>query len=529
MDVSKKSLSVINIMNFVRLNPDSSQLSSVSMVEPNKIPLMPPIKDIPSMHGKCGIMTVCLIDPLSQLINKISGNKDTDVNAVGLYYESELHGVKNCTVILFNTYDNAPVPWLRLGYTMDLLLASPFVTKITYYPIVTHESDIPGPLLSKNNMSIRSGRKRIEETFRTVVIQMIGNNARSILDKNISYTTLLLKIAGITGEEADRLTNTVVTGYSLINKVLLSLMGIEKADPVKINSSIIPCPLLKQPITISAPQEPSNETDIKYIIEESRREITKLAAVFVDLFTTHDGFRTNVLNTHMKKSGHTNLDNLFTFETELITHVVGGLHNGIISNSSLNEVIQNLMSERFQLGNYQRLSMSVNPQSTIHVTNDNMICTFQQPSILFDNDPLRDIGAYISHITESFSNSEILTIDLGGLISAYNNTVAGTKINKILVPYIGGNHTLSRSAIVTIPGDPNSEHIKIPTDTKTIAIPMYNGNLTSLTESQLTDILVYIDSLRTNDGSGDTRFSNLQNEIIHELARRRRLRTSKKS
>src|SRR5437773_1781819 len=87
------------------------------------------------IHGRCGILTACLIDPLSLLISKISGLQENEVNSVGFYYESDLHGTIVHSVLLFNIYDNDPIPWLRVSYTMDLLLASPFVTKITYYPL----------------------------------------------------------------------------------------------------------------------------------------------------------------------------------------------------------------------------------------------------------------------------------------------------------------------------------------------------------------------------------------------------------
>lgn len=510
------------------------------------------------IYGRCGVITACLTDPLSQLINKIMGLKDDDANSVGFYYEAELHGINKCTVILFNIYDNDAVPWLRLGYTMNLLLASPFVTKITYYPIVTSsESSIrsssfsnQSSLLSRSSMKSKPVNKRLEETFRAVVVQTIGMNAKAIHDKNISYTGLLLRIAGITGEEVDRLVNTIITGYSLVNKVLLTLMGIESADLSKISTSIVPCPLLRQPISITAPRETNNESDVKYIIEESRREITKLVAIFVDLFTTHEEFRSNILATRSNKSNHLSLEGLFLRESELISHLVGGLQNGIISSATLNDIIKDLNVERFNLGNYQQLPITTTPKSTLHVTDDNLMCTFQVPNVVHDTDPLRDLGEYIGYIADSFDSSEVLTINLGGMIAAYNNAIKGSNLKKITIPKVGfgdspsskprtgslkefgsnrqnrslgglSKHTLSRSAVVTIPGSPDGDNITISTNSNHIVIPMYNSNLTTLTESQLMDILVYLDSLRTSDGTGDTRFANLQNEVTYELACRR--------
>jgi len=488
------------------------------------------------IYGKCGIIAVRLIDPLSQLIDKINGLHDNDVNSIGFYYEAELHGISKCTVILFNTYDNDSVPWLKLGYTMDLLLASPFVTKITYYPLV-HDS-------SQNNS--RSGTSKLEEIFRTVVVQTIGTNAKAIHDKNISYTVMLLKIAGITGEEVDRLSTNLITGYSLVNKVLLTLMGIDKADFNKISSSVVSCPLLKQPISIVAPRDNISDNDVKYIVEESRREITKLVAIFVDLFTSHDPFRENVLATHSHKfkgslmDKDSTLDILFNHEQELISNIVVGLQNGIIDNSNLNDIIYDITKERANLGNYRPLVLSLNPKKNVQVTNEDTMCTFassnkdrknHEQQLSQKNDALRGLGQYIEYIVETFNTSDALTINLGGIITAYNNIVHDTNINKIELLDLNNTtkpktykHTISRSAIVTIAGDSSVDDIKVPMDSGTITIPMYDCNFNVFTEMQLLDILIYIDSLRDSNGTTDNRFSNIQNEVTHELAQRRRSR-----
>jgi hypothetical protein len=479
------------------------------------------LDDYKNIYGRCGIITACLVDPLSQLINKFSGLREDDMNAVGFYYEAEFHGINKMTVILFNTYDNDPIPWLRLGYTMDLLLGSPFVTKIAFYPLVNS-----GPLLTRASIKSKTVKTKLEETFRAIVIQTININANAIHDKNLSYTALLLRIAGITGEEVDRLIGSIMTGYSLVNKVLLTLMGIEKADLVKISSSIIPCPLLQQPITITAPYESGHESDIKYVIEESRREITKLVAVFVDLFTSHEMFRQNVLATRLSSEREkSDISKLLHCEEELITHMVDGIQNGVISNETLNELIKDLMNERFQLNNYQPLALSTRPLTEVKVIDETIMCTFQQPTSIQNTEPLQELGNYIQHLADCFENPQALTINLGTLISLYNDMIKGTSLNKVeFYPKNPGNHTMSRPAIITLPGQPNSETLTLPFSTDTIAIPMYNCNLTPFTDSQLLDVLVYIDSLRSSDGTHDTRFSTLQNEITHELAQRARMK-----
>lgn len=493
--------------------------------------------EIEQMRGKCGILTVCLIDPLSQLINKISGLKEDDINAVGFYYEAELHGTNKCTVILFNTYDNDPIPWLRLGYTMDSLLLSPFVKKIIYYPLITSDKEIKqNSLLKKDVIPNKIGiTKNLDEAFRINVVQTISMNAKAIHDKNLSYTTLLLKIAGITG---DQLSYNIITGYSLVNKVMLNLMGIDKIDLNKISSSIIPCPLVKKPLSIIPSKDTSNNQlhhDIEYIIEDSRREITKLIAIFVDLFTSHEQFRINIINykipsqNPIANNSSPFFKNLMNQELELISHIIGGLENGFISNKVITEIIHNITKERFNLGDCQQLPICINPSPTVQITNDDIMCTFQQSKNFtinsikskYNTDALKNLGDYISHLMDSFNNKDVMTINLGGIVEMYNNIVAETDLPKIIS---SGNDTpniKSKSAIVTL-SDSTILNIPVRDSREALAIPMYNSNLTHLTEYQLMDILIYIDSLRSSDGSYDTRFSNLQNEITHEIANRKK-------
>lgn len=466
-----------------------SRQSVPKISEPKISPVVSKLDEYKQMYGECGILTARLVDPLSELLIKVSGLGEDEMNAIGFYYEAEFHGVSKMTVILFNTYDNDPIPWLRLGYTMELLLGSPFVTKIAFYPMVNS----------------RTGTRKLEEIFRATVIQTINLNAKAIHDKNLSYTALLLRMAGITGTEVDRLTGTMTTGYSLVNTVLLKLMQVEKIDPIKIASSIIPCPLLRQPITITAPYEIGHEFDLKYIIEESRREITKLVAIFVDLFTSHQEFRSNLLSMRMDPN-HSSQQ-----ETDLITYIVDGIRNGVISNATLNQHITALNEIR-----PQALPLSLHPQSEVKIIDDTIMCTFQQPTAIRNLEPLQELGNYLEHITAAFHDPEILTINLETLIALYNATIKDTSLRPIIPP---DHPTLSRLGMVTLS---NQSTIEIPFSETTIAVPMYNCNLTPFTDAQLLDMLIYIDSLRSTDGTSDHRFSNLQNEITHELARRRR-------
>jgi len=474
------------------------------------------------IYGRCGIISACVIDPINRLISKIMGLKENEVNAVGFYYEGEIN---RHTVILFNIYDNEPISWLRLGYSMDLLLASPFITKIIYYPIISESEGRKSVLMSRSAMKINSRIKKIEERFRTIVVETIGINAKVINDKNISYTEILMKMAGIKVEEIERLVENKITGYSLVNRVLLTLMGNENGELNKmaLASNIIPCPLLKQPITIIAPSEKNNECDMKYIIEESRREIIKLAGVFVDLYTTYEEFRKYIIEMIGRRNKSDMsidlLQGLFKREEELVKHVVGGLENGIISSGTINNNIKELNIERYNIGNYEKLPINIKPKGNVQVIDDNIMCTFQMNNrINTDNNSLRDLGEYIQKIVDSFDSSEPSIIDFGNIVMTYNNCIKECDdecIKKIVIPE--EKSTRSKNVVITLPTSmDNLESM----NNEIMMIPMINPNLKVLNEEQLMDILIYLDSLRTSDGTGDTRFAFLQNEITYELSKR---------
>ena len=463
------------------------------------------------IYDRCGIITAHLIDPLSELINTIIHIPNDSPNAIGFYYESN----KIVTTALFNIYDNHPVSWMKMGSTMDMLLASPYLDKISYYPLILDNTEASKAILTKPFE--RKNMNKLEEKFRALVIETIGKNASSIQDKNTIYTHLLLKYANISGYDLNP-----ITGYSLVNKVLMGLMGITSED--KINTSIISCPLIKtlKSIVINKAEYPSDIEANNYI-HECRKEITTIAAIFVDLFTTNNSFRTKILS---KNNGFNhpllNLSPLFARETELLSYITSSLQKGEINNNMLNDIILDLGKERFTLGNYQVLPQSIQPQPILEVSTEVLSCTFQQEDILPETNPLIELGTYISHIADSFARSEILTINLGGIIASYNKLIASTNLSKIKVPHIGGTNTISRTGIITIPGESDFDHLIVPIDSKHIAIPMYNIDMKPLSDAQLMDILIYIDSLRTSDGTGNTRYINIQNEITHELALRRK-------
>lgn len=344
-------------------------------------------QDIIKYHGKCGIITARLVDPLSQLINKICGIPDDDINCVGFYY----HNISNFTVLLFNIYDNDSVPWLRLGYTIESLLSSPFVSKIIFYPLI-------------------KGKNKLVDLFKTITSKIVLDNSKKIYDKDISYTHMLLKLFNLHNSE-----DISLTGYTLVNKVLLKIMNIEKIDYNKISTNIISCPLLESPVSIVAPIELHSDKDIRYIVEESRREITKLIAVFIDLFTTHEKFRTSFIKYSTYKSSK--IDRILDLNNELINHISHGIENGILSNYKINEIIINLNKETSQ-----NLPIISNCPTNIEIKNTDMLCTFSD-SICDNIDNLKNLGNFIIKILETIDKQELITIDLNNLINIYNKLI----------------------------------------------------------------------------------------------------------
>lgn len=462
--------------------------------------------DIQQLHDSCGIITAWLTDPLSLLLNKILALNDDNPNAVGFYYESDIQGVHATNVLLFNVYDNHVVPWLKLGCTMSKLLTSAYVRRITYYPLARVTATTSSSLLSRMTLG-HLGAIKILDKFKLLVIEFMSNNARMLHDKSQVYTLLLQRAVGLSKQQ-------LTTGYNLVNSVLAMLTG----DKAQCADALIPCTLLKKSISIVSNTILSQVDE--HTVQETRHELTMLLAIFLDLLTTSIPFSRAI---HEKVVDNNTidlslLDSLMNCEEQLATLIVSSVQAGLLSNATLNNHIKELVKQRIILGNYRPLTMSIHPALAVEITQQEVMCSFQQPPLNNVNS-LRDLGAYLDHLVVAFNSSQPLIINLGGIISAYNLTVQNTTLPGVILPVSTNKHTLSRTATVTIPGDPTVAQLTIANHD--IVIPIYDANLTILTESQLIAILVYIDSLRAPDGYSDTRFAQLQNEVVQELARRR--------
>lgn len=452
-----------------------------------------------ALPSGCGILTACLTDPLSQFLDRILGNNGP--NAVGCYYTDDTGKDK---LYMYNIYDDDVIPWMKLGYSLHLLLSSPFVQRITYYPLTKQ-----GPtILSQKFLSERVVQD-LEQKFRRAVQSEITAHVTTS-DKNEIYRKLWLQMVRL-GDFDD-----VLTGYTVINRVLVRTTGRSTASVS--NTELIHTAILGNAVSIAAePVEPT-ELDLNYISDELSREIIQLNASFIDLFTTNNAFRERTLNLSTGSTDNIAISNLLDRETELVTYLVGSLENGILSVRGLNEIILQMNRIRHRAGNRDELPLSTNPASKIETTQEHVSVSYRHSQAVGEIDPLSQLGSYLTQLVESYHQPQPLVVNLGTLISLYNNMAQQSELDEIVIPDEWPDPT-SRQSTVIMPGS-KGNMVVIPLESKHTTIPMYHPDLTRYTETQLTDILIYIDSLRDSDGTYDPKYSHLSNEITLELARR---------
>ncbi len=438
------------------------------------------------LYEQCGILTACLVDPVSQIINKVIGLQKDDSNCVGFYYKTEQ---STCLVTLFNIYDNNLVPWLSRDYNMNLFLTSPYVSNIIFYPLILNHDNSSKLLLSRSSLSHTSKVLTID-IFRSLVSETINSNIPC--DKKSSYSSLLLN-------------NYTITGYTIVNKVLSKLMGQYNENNY---SNIIPSPFLKKSVSMMLSN--TNRPD-QNVTEIMRKELGKFAEIFIDLFITRTEFRSEILSKYTNKSSNTicKLDNLFDIERELVTYIVSGFKTGIISTYNLNQIINNLVQERFVLNNYHQVPLIFGSKETVKIVPENIQSTLE--TTIEKPNSLKSMGDYLASLVDSFNNSETTVVNLETLVSLYNDIV---KDDKYLRGIDNGGVTKSKQGIVINSG--TSDDIK----SDMLPVSMYNSNISLMEKEKLLDMVVYIDSLRDTDGIRNMKYDNLQNEIMHELSMR---------
>lgn len=368
-----------------------------------------------SEHGPYGVITAVLMDPFSQLMDCFINNDKEGPNAMGFYY---MHNQQKI-ITLFHNHDGTPVPWIGPHTTLEGLLKSIYVYKIKCYPLIGDH-----------------------DRLKTHILHFTPPRP--------NYHKLLLHLVQLHSGHLE-------TGSTLVFKILKEL------DP-KITS--LSSPIFKRHISMKSSRKDKSDP----ILESSRQSLESLCMVFSDLFVNKNGFRNVILNLRT---------NRLAKEHDLITNIVCSLEHGILSTTTVNDLITSL--EQLDQHRFPKITKS---KASIEVTGDELMCTFNDAP--FDSTRLNKLGAYIA----------TLPCD-PILINLYNEAVKDTTLDPIPIPTITLK-TAKRSIVLTI----------------------QKPDLSSLSESELKDVLIYIDSLRSSNGTSDNRYAPLQNAILEVLAKR---------
>jgi len=212
-----------------------------------------------------GIIKACLIDPLSLLINKILGLEKNDINAIGYYYEEKYHDKTKCKVILYNIYDNEMISWMKIGYTIDLLLVSPFVNKIIFYPLKNNNISSFVPLLTRQSLNTD-----ILDKFKNVADKISKENDKIKYDKCTTYTKILLQKL--------KQDNQIINGYDIIYKLYIQLTNnnLLNYNLSNLDQELMNCRIFENPLTIIAQEDEIFYEEKEYIIDKVRKDIVKL-------------------------------------------------------------------------------------------------------------------------------------------------------------------------------------------------------------------------------------------------------------
>ena len=148
-----------------------------------------------------------------------------------------------------------------------------------------------------------------------------------------------------------------------------------------------------------------------------------------------------------------------------------------------------------------------------HCDNRKMIDLSVFPSSKITSNHLINLHYYLSQIIKC-NNRETQELAFKNIVALFNDIVTETDIPQITIPkeitsFLRPKIILSHQSLHEL-----TDNILFNSTCD------YQNNLTILSNEQLLDLLIYIDSLRDSTGLTDIRFAKLQNEITFELANR---------
>lgn len=443
--------------------------------------------NIQEKYGNCGIITTCFTDPISKIINKIKDVGDDEVSGVGFYYK------KNGKYItyIYNTHDNQPKTIIKFGILLDSLFLCPYIKKITFYPFKINDNE----KIITSRKHISNKNIVVKVTTENNYIEIIENtvNKYNLIESNKvnGYKIIFYEMVNIVNEKYEMLKNKHVTGYMIVNEVMSILMKDERICNVK--NELVMTSLINPPVCHFL------KNDVTYETTDIKDELGIIMTVFGDLIFTCKQFRENLL----KMEKNTATKKIFEHEEKIIHHLLSSIRSSSLDINIVNDMITNVNSERFLTGK-KLYSLCEKNVDNIIVKSENSF-TYKEHGTIKEYNPINELKTYIEHIISESQQENPLIINLDHLLKIYNKLAEKTKHEKIIIDK-NITHSISKPATIIIP----EKHHQIKNDN--VILTMYEPNLTTLTDHELMDILIYIDSLGKNN-----KFSHIKNEIVNEL------------
>lgn len=455
------------------------------------------------LYGSCGVVAAVLNDPFSQVIRKITGD---NFSVVGFYYggnSGKICFASGCLVSLFQVHDGNTVPWIpNTGFTMDKFLDSAYVEKISFYRLIKPE---------------------LESKFCSLAEEAIILAKKSVRSKEAVYTRLFRWIAGISSS----LPNS--TGYHIINQALCKLDTGE--IPQNDDRKVISYPFLgeERSIISRSPIDDSMERDL--VISAVQREMEKLAAVFIDLFSTDRTFSSRIISLFTRPD----LSQASKEVEELSIYLSASIGTESIDLPAImerlsvaRELLEKLQEERVSPGSCvvwrprtTKCSLlpgnhEISSQYGIGpIAEDETFTRLPVKEERLDvTNEMDSLGEVLRNLvrTSSSSSSSSPIIDLTSLFTIYNRLAE--KLNTASAVLPSDLVSSSYPALVVTSPLPQMAEVTLRRG-ETILIPSDLADLNGLTSDQLLGLIEFLDS------SADTRFIPLQNRAAKELALRR--------
>ena len=305
------------------------------------------------------------------------------------------------------------------------------------------------------------------EIFPTLFLEKL--NIHPSYDKFNSFKSLLLN-------------EKIYNSYNFIDDIILTLFNKYYID-------------LKEPIIYI-----NNNINNDIINEDIKKELSKLLIVFIDLFINNLDFQYKILS--YENNEIIDFKNYLKKDSNLINYISNSISKGFININSINNLINNIKEERINLGNNELIKLIELDKNKNNIKIINNILEPLNNNIQVD--PIFNFKCYLENIIENL-NKEII-IDLKELIEYFN------KLSNLKIELPKYNKTKTKKITLIIPNNTlNTNDIIVTSD-----------NLKILNDQELTDILIYIDSLRDSNGNTNNKFNSIENKIIQELGIRNR-------